>query len=274
VVVLATVVLGAAALYAARPVLTPLALSILLAFLLSPVAGVLERRGLGRVPSVLVVAALAFSVLGGVAWAIGTQVTSLANELPQYRHNIRQKIADLRGAGQDSALGKVKETVEDVVGELQRPEGQGKDRRLVELPAAIAPFVEGLAAAALVVVLVMFMLIRREELRDRVVRVIGYGRLTVTTKALDEAAQKISRYLLSYSVVNTVFGAALAGGLALLGLPYAILWGFLTAVLRFIPYVGAWIAALLPTALALAVFPGWVKPLLVVALFAVIEVLV
>src|SRR5439155_21562255 len=118
-----------------------------------------------------------------------------------------------------------------------------------------------------VMVLIVFMLIERQELRNRLVRLLGRGRVTITTKAIDEATQGITRYLLRQSLVNTCFGTAVAGGLFLLGVPYPILWGALAALLRFIPYIGSWGAALLPFAMSLAVIPGWTKPLLVAPLF-------
>jgi hypothetical protein len=135
----------------------------------------------------------------------------------------------------------------------------------------VISLVEAAATAGLTMVLVVFMLVERQELRNRLIRLFGRGRITVTTRALDEATSGIIRYLLLQSMVNAGFGLAVAGGLLLIGVPYALLWGTLAALLRFIPYVGTWMAALLPIALSLAVFPGWTKPLLVVALFAVIE---
>src|SRR5690606_27016069 len=125
----------------------------------------------------------------------------------------------------------------------------------------------------LVVVLVIFMLIRYADMRSRLIRLAGSGRLTIATKALDEAGQRISRYLLMQSIINGSFGIVLSFGLFLLGVPYALLWGFLAAVLRFIPYVGPVLAALMPSALSLAVFPGWVQPLLVIGLILLLELI-
>jgi hypothetical protein len=119
--------------------------------------------------------------------------------------------------------------------------------------------------------LVIFMLIQYADLRSRLIRLAGYGRLTIATKALDEAGQRISRYLLMQSIINGSFGFAVGLGLFLIGVPYAILWGFLAAVLRFIPYVGPIVSAFLPSALSLAVFPGWVQPFLVIGLILILE---
>ena len=130
---------------------------------------------------------------------------------------------------------------------------------------------EPLAAAGLVIVLVVFMLLQREDLRNRLIRFVGYRRLTFTTRALEEAGERISRYLLMQTIINSCFGLAVTVSLYLIGVPYAVLWGFLAAVLRFIPYVGPLAAAVMPSALSLAVFAGWLWPILVVGIFVALE---
>ena len=283
--VLPAVVLIIASLYWAQAVLIPVAVSILLTFLLTPVADSLERLGLRRVFSVILIVILAFSVLAAVGWIVTLELTSVANELPIYRNNIEQKIADIRGAGKGGALEKVQNTAEEVKKELEKKDEpakmQPKPREVVvqgeqsstfwPLPLDIAPIFERLASGGLAIVLVIFMLIQREDLRNRLIRLIGYGRLTVTTKAMEEASQRISRYLLMQSIVNVSFGIAVGIALSLIGLPYALLWGFLAAMLRFIPYVGPWAAALMPSALSMIVFEGWMWPALVLAVFLVLE---
>ena len=282
---LPTVVLIIASLYWAQAVLIPIAVSILLTFLLTPVADSLERLGLGRVFSVVLIVILAFSFLAAVGWIVTLQLTSVANELPTYRQNIRKKIADIRGAGKGGALEKVQKTAEEMKQELEKKDGpaqvQPKPREVVvqgeqsstfwPLPLDIAPMFERLASGGLALALLIFMLIQREDLRNRLIRLIGYGRLTLTTKALEEASQRISRYLLMQSIINTSFGMAVGIALYLIGLPYAPLWGFLAAVLRFIPYVGTWVAVIMPSVLSLIVFQGWMWPALVIAVFLVLE---
>ena len=282
---LPTVVLIIASLYWAQAVLLPIAVSILLTFLLTPVADSLERVGLGRVLSVILIVILAFSFIGAVGWIVTRQLTSVANELPTYRQNIRKKIADIRGAGKGGVLEKVQKTAEEMKQELEKKEGpaqvQPKPREVVvqgeqsstfwPVPLDIAPMLERLASGALAITLLIFMLIQREDLRNRLIRLIGYGRLTVTTKALEEASQRISRYLLMQSIINTSFGIAVGIALYFIGLPYAPLWGFLAAVLRFIPYVGTWVAVILPSVLSLIVFQGWLWPAVVIAVFVVLE---
>lgn len=286
-IAIATFVLIIASLYWAQAVLIPVALAMLLTFLLSPVAGALERIALGRLPSVILVVVLAFSLLGGIGWIVTLQFGSVANELPTYRKNIRQKIADIREASKGGALEKVQETAEDVKEEFQKTEGpqrvQEKPRQVVvnaeesstfwPIPLAVGPMVERFASVGLVIVLVIFMLIQREDLRNRLIRLAGYGRLTVTTRALEEAGQRISRYLLMQTIINSSFGLAVGLALYLIGLPYAILWGFLAALLRFIPYAGPFAAAIVPSALGLAVFQGWLWPIVVVGLFLTLELL-
>ena len=180
-------------------------------------------------------------------------------------------------------------SIQDIVGELQGelPEetpAQGDDKLtpasekpipvVVQQPSVLwqlPSLFESLANAGLVVVLVIFMLIDYADLRNRLIRLAGYGRLTVATRALDEAVQRISRYLLMQSIINGSYGVAVALGYFLIGVPYAFFWGFLAATLRFIPYVGPVLAAAFPIVLSLAAFDGWVQPLLVMSLVLVIE---
>jgi predicted PurR-regulated permease PerM len=278
-VVLCGVALITVVLYFGRPVLMPIALATLLTFLLTPLVNGLQRVGLGRVLPVVVVVALMFSLLGGIGWTLATQITSLSDELPKYRGNIRQKIADLRGAQKGTAIDKLQHEAREVMGELQKgePATASRDRPVPVVVQERSMFwhlptvLELIASAGLVLVLVIFMLIRREEMRNRILRLAGYGRLPTATRALDEASQRVSRYLLTQCLVNGGFGIAVALGLFAIGVPYAFLWGFLAACLRFIPYVGTWLAALMPVTLGLAVFHGWQRPLLVIALFLVLE---
>jgi predicted PurR-regulated permease PerM len=241
------------------------------------------------VPAVLLVVALAFSVVGGVGWTVTRQITMLANELPRYQENLKQKIADLRELGEGGVVERVQQTIQALVGELQKSEAPmpqtppvGAPERTPEkpIPVVVQPpsvlwqlpsLLEPLATAGLVVVLVIFMLIRYSDLRSRLIHLVGYGRLTIATKALDEAGHRISRYLLMQSIINGSFGFAVGLGLFVIGVPYALLWGFLAAVLRFIPYVGPTVAAVLPSLLSLAVFAGWGQPVLVIGLILMLE---
>ncbi len=273
------IALVVAGLYWMQAVLIPLAITLLLTFLLSPLVGAFERRGLRHVPAVLVTVVLAFSLLGMIGWTLTRQLVTLTDELPRYRTNIQAKIADLRGARKGGSVEKMQKTVADVVGELQKTDEPGPPRDkpiavVVEAPSLLAHLpnlVQAVASAGVVTLLVIFMLLERRELRDRVILLIGYRRMTATTRALDEAGDRITRYLLMQSIINGSFGVAVGFGLFLIGVPYAIIWGFLAVTLRFIPYVGWVIAALLPLVLSLAVFPGWLQPALVIALFIMVD---
>ena len=275
--VLASLTLITASLYWAKAVLIPVALAIQLAFLLSPVVQAVRRIGIGHVPAVLLVVVLVFAGLGGLSWTIFQQMAQLIDDLPRYESNMKHKIADVRGAGKGSLLEKAQTAAKKVTEELGKSE-QGRAEKpvpvVVQAPSALwqlPTLVEPLATAGLVIVLVIFILLERGDLRNRVIRLVGYRQLALTTRALDEASHRISRYLLMQSILNGSFGVVVGCGLFLIGLPHALLWGVLAALLRFIPYVGPTIAALLPMVLSLAVFPGWHQPLMVMGLIVVLE---
>jgi len=282
---LASFVFGIVILYFGQTVLIPVAFSLLLTFLLSPIVDGLERLRLGKAPSVILVVILAFSLLAAIGWIVTVQITTLVGEIPQYERNIKQKVVDLREMGKGGTIEQVQKTVEEIRDEMDKVEepakAQQRPREVVvqaersstfwPVPLIAGPLVERLASVGLAIVLVIFMLIERDDLRNRLIRLIGYGRITVTTKALEDAGARISRYLLMQTIINSVFGLAVGVGLFLIGLPYAALWGFLGAVLRFIPYVGPWLAAIIPSALGLAAFEGWIWPIVVVGLFVVLE---
>jgi predicted PurR-regulated permease PerM len=285
-VVLTTLVVVIVCLYFARPVLIPLALAVLLTFLLNPLVNMLERRRLPRVAAVVITVLLAFSVLGGIGWLLSAQVTTLASDLPQYRSNITEKIRDVRRAGKGGWFEKAQTAVREVIGELQKDDQPGVRKRpppvvveqpppeLWRIPTAVGPLLELLATLGFVVVLVIFMLFERQRLVDRLLRLGGYSRLTVTTRVLDESAARISRYLLMQTLINSGFGLAVGAGLFLIGLPYALLWGVLAGAFRFIPYVGPWLGASLPVIMALAVFPGWIEPLETLGIFVATELVI
>ena len=274
-------VLVGVVLYIAQAIVVPVALAVLLSFLLTPVATALQRR-IGRVPAVLTVVVAAVGILGAGGFIVAQQLGSVAQELPAYRQNIRQKIQDVRGAGSGGSVELLQKTVEDIESELHKDQPQAQAPRPVivrpeqvsglwNFPAVVGPFVGPLTTAGLVVALVIFMLLERDELRSRLIRLFGYGRLAVTTKAFDEAGSRVSRYLLVQSLVNLLYAVGVAVGLYFLGVPYAILWAALAGMLRFIPYVGPIVGFVAPVAVALAVFEGWMRPLLVIGLFLGLE---
>jgi predicted PurR-regulated permease PerM len=268
-----------AALYLGRVFLMPVAVAALFTFLLSPVVRLLERR-LPRIVAVVLVVVTTFSILGALAWALVLQAASLGEDIPAYRDNLKQKIAEVRGASRDNVIQKLESATQEIVEELQKDDKPVKPAEkpvpvVVKPPAP--PFwqlpggLDALANVGLVLFLVIFMLMDRLQLRDRLIRVIGFRRIATTTKAMDEAAQRISHYLTRQTFINGTFGLGVALGSLAIGLPYAFLWGSLAAVLRFIPYVGAWAAALIVSVAGLAVFDGWLRPFLVTGLFVALE---
>jgi len=278
--VLESIVLVIASLYWARAVFVPLALALMLTFLLQPIVAALHRRGLGHTPAAVLVVLLLALLIGAIGWVAVTQVSILASELPHYQDNLKQKIDDLQQASQGGVLGKIQETVAELSRKFQQrqlPSAAPHEPVEVTPPwpsliSYVPSFLGFLLDASLVLILLLFMLIAYRDLRDRLFRLVGYGRVTVTTKALEEAGQRISRSLRMQAMVNGTYGSAVGLGLFVLGVPYALMWGLFAAILRFIPYIGPAVGALMPIALSLAVFAGWVKPLLVGGLFVLLEI--
>ena len=260
-----------AALYLGRNIFVPLALAVLLTLLLGPVVAYLERRGLQRVPAVLSAALLSFLLIGLVGWAVATQVTNLLDDLPRHKADMR---ARLDGPGGSGPLSSFKELLDDVEngepapGQVVRVEPV-KPSALAQLQPVLARVLGAVSVVPVIGFLVVTLLLYREDTRNRLIRLAGRGRLTVTTRALDEAAHRTGGYLLGHATVNIGFGATLGLGLALLDVPYPLLWGLLATVFRFIPSVGVWLVAPLPVALAYV--GGTTYPVLVLALFLVLE---
>jgi predicted PurR-regulated permease PerM len=296
----AVLVVVVGALYLGSEILIPLALAILLSFTLAPIVIRLRRWGLGRIPSVLAVVMLLFIALIGVGSVVATQLADLATNLPTYEWNLRTKIRELRiavpsggivertsdmlqdlrkelqdvtkpppgeGAGDQAAATGEGEPVKPVLVQVQSP----PPTPLETLREVGGPLIAPIATAGLVVVLVIFMLLQREDLRDRILRLVGGREVARATEAMDDAAQRISRYLLMQLIINVLYGIPVGIGLYFIGVPNPILWGCLATVLRFIPYLGPVLGALLPIAVSFAVAPGWTLPLLTVALFVALE---
>ncbi|MDB6150599.1 MAG: hypothetical protein JWQ44_2047 [Chthoniobacter sp.] len=323
---LLTVALVVAGLYFAREFLLPLALSILISFLLAPLIRRFERWHMGRILSVLTATALAFLVIGLIGYVIVGQLIDLGYKLPDYKSNLLAKVSSIK-SGKNSPLTKATETMRDLSDAIAKedteaaapgaqpekadPADPPRDEAAPSDPAAtpepgagaekaeeknkappvpvavvennsnpletlrtfVTPLLGPLGTAAIVIIFVVFMLLEREDLRDRMIHLVGRGRLYVTTQALDDAARRVSRYLLAQLIVNVSYGVPVAVGLAIIGIPNAVLWGFLATLLRFVPYIGPWIAAAFPIALSLAVSPSWSAPLYTLALFVVIELI-
>lgn len=284
---LASLVLTIGVLYFGKIVIVPLAFAVLLTFILTPVVGALQHCGLRRVPAALGAVVLAFVLFGAIGWGVGIQINQLARELPDNKEKIEKKLADLR-TSVDGPVTELFEMYRELRAEPEKPGGMSKDPatregqvvvvRPEEAPGfeqlgnAVWPVLEPLANAGLVVVLVVFMLIKREDLRNRIISVLGHGHLTGTTRVLVDTAQRISRFLLIQLLVNVAFGGLFGVGLLVLGVPYALVWGFLTAVLRFVPYVGSLFAVAFPLILSFALSPDWGQPVSVLVFFAILEI--
>ncbi len=275
-----------AILYFGRPVFVPLAVAILLAFILAPLVRALHRWHLGRIPSIATVVLMAFVILFGIGMVLAQQVTHLAAALPQYQDTLAKKINGLRGmtAGRGT-LGRAS----DVLRSLMTDRREIAEQRAAPVPVEIqeripasleviqriiSPLLDPLMTTGIIIVFVIFFLVQREDLRDRLIRLASSTDLHRTTVAIDDAGHRLSRYLLTQTALNAAFGVTIGGGLALIGIPNPLLWGILAAALRFVPYIGSFIAAVFPLALAAAVDPGWTTVILTAALFLIVELIV
>ena len=284
-----------AMLYFAREVFIPITLAVLLSFLLAPAVRWLRRLRLGRIPAIGLTVLLAFIAIAGFATVIVEEVASLAQQLPEYRSNLETKIRSLPGlVPGDSVFRRATETLQDLNKELtnadkEKPSTAPSVSAAKPLPvqieepelgplqlvqSIIGPLLQPIAAAGLVVVFVILILLDREDLRDRLLRLAGRHDLHRTTQAINEAAQRISRYLLSQLIVNLCCALPVGIGLTLLGIPNAALWAIMVVLLRFIPYLGIVIAAAFPLALAVAVAPDWMLLVWTALLIIGIELIV
>ena len=279
---LATVFLLVATFSRAQEIIVPLALSVVIAFALSPAVRRLERR-IGRALAIAVVVLLALTAVTGFGYLLKRQVVDLSLQMTKYSESMRKKVASLRG-GEDSGLTALSKSVGRVVENLDERVAENRAARPVKLvpaeasvteriQATLAPVLEPLAKALVVLVLVVFLLGKREDLRDRFIRLVGKGKLTLTTRTMDEAGQRIGRFLVHQSALNAGFGVLVALGLFAIGIPYPPLWGFVAAILRFVPFVGTVLSLVFPTALAFVQFEGWGEMVATLALFLGLDVL-
>ena len=280
---LLTATLVIAGLWAAQTVLLPLALGIILAFTLTPLVKLFDRLHLPRFAGVALTMLLALGAVGAFGYVIVDQFADLSTQLSKYTGSMRKKVADLRD-GNGAALRQFSRTVDRVTEQL---DGNLADLRRAEpvrvIPPRLTPterlqqtmdgIFSPLVSTFIVLVLVTFMLGQREDLRDRIIRLLGAENVTITTRLMDEAAHRVSQFLVAQTLINLVFGTLVGLGLYWIGVPYAALWGGMTAVLRFVPYVGTLLSALIPALLAFAIFPGWSETLQTLALFLVLDAL-
>jgi predicted PurR-regulated permease PerM len=287
----ATIVTTVAALYFGREVFLPIAIALLLTFALAPLVSALKRIGIPRLPAVIVSVLGAFAALALFSFIVATQVSELAQNIPVYQTNILTKIRSLKETGVGGGIiARLSGVVERVGQEIDRQDASlpaatadkpqreplpveivSREKPLEVLQNIVGPLISPLGSAGLIIIVVIFMLLEREDLRDRFIRLVGYGDLHRTTEALRDAGKRVGRYLLMQLVVNIVYAIPITVGLWILGIPNALLWGLLALALRFVPYIGPAIGMLLPLFLALAVAPGWSLVLWTAALFVVME---
>ncbi|HLH93446.1 MAG TPA: AI-2E family transporter [Xanthobacteraceae bacterium] len=293
-----------AALYFARAIFLPLALAILLTFLLAPAVRLLRGWGLPRPPAVVLVVLVSSVIILGIGALLVQQVTQLAQKLPEYQFNIESKIGSLRAAAGGGTLERMSNFLRSINQEIRRqaptppapqaapPQAappQPKEEPQKPVPVEIRqpeptpvqvlrqvlePLVEPLTTAGLVLIFVIFFLLQRQDLRSRLIRLAGSHDLQRTTDAINDGAYRLSRYFLAQTLLNVVFGTIVGIALAFIGVPNPALFGILAMLLRFVPYLGAFIAAALPITLAIAVDPGWSMALMTAAVFLVLEPLV
>jgi predicted PurR-regulated permease PerM len=283
------VLIVVAVLYFARTIFIPLAFSVLLTFMLAPLVSRLRRWGLGRVPAAAIVVFIAFSILVVFGGIMASQLGDLAQKFPEYQHNLHQKLESIRSSG-GGLMKRMTGTVQEFTEEITPPSPQSNTPPSEERPVPVeirrAPFspIESvqkvlgsvfslMVTMGIVVVFVIFMLIQREDLRDRLVRLAGSRQINLTTNVLDDAAYRVSRYLLAQFVINSSYGLVTGTVLYFIHIPNPLLWGMLAAVLRYIPYLGIWVAALMPAAVALAVKPGWVEVPTVLGVYLGVDLL-
>jgi predicted PurR-regulated permease PerM len=279
-----TIVIVAAVLKLAQEVFIPLALAILCTFLLAPMVSLLTRFRVNRLLAVVLSLSIGLALIGGLGTLVFNQFADLARELPSYQRQLRTNLTQwgglLRGgvAETTAAFEQLTKEIDRVAPSEPKPRGVSKVQ-VVDAPATaldtirsiVGPVVRPVATTLAVIVLVAFMLLRLSDLRERILRLLGARYLHLTTEALNDAGERISRYLLMQIMINSWTGLAVAAGLWALHVPNAVLWGALTLVLRFIPYIGVWMAAAIPLALSFAVFDDWTRPLMVFGLFAILE---
>jgi predicted PurR-regulated permease PerM len=280
-------------LYVGRDVLIPITVALMLSLLVAPLVRRLRRLGLSQTPAVLLAVLALALLLGATAAVLGTQVLRLAGGLPQYERNIQEKLGYLdaiirgrvdaftsettrlvenhsAGNGVTSAAGsEASSDTAPVAVELH----QSRSSPLQVIAKVLASVWQPVASTGIVLVVLVFVLLEHEALRDRFIRVAGGTNIRLTTAALNDAGQRLSRFFVSQFAVNLGVGVTIALGLALLGVPQAFLWGALATLLRFVPYIGIWLAALLATGLATAVDPGWSLAMSSLVLFVVVELI-
>jgi predicted PurR-regulated permease PerM len=273
-------------LFFARELLIPLAFALTLAFLLAPAVGRLETRRVPRVLAVAIVGIVAFTIICGVGYVVARQLLDVASDLPAYRLSIQRKMASVHSPAEQS-LEKAFTAIDDISGDLATTAGNDAQQtptqvqpvrvvdpsrtQLQSTTELLMRFLRPIGTFGVVIVFTIYLLMKREELRYRILLLAGMGRIRIMTQALQDAATRISQYLIFQSAVNAAYGIFFGFGLFLIGVPNATLWGALAAILRIVPYVGTATSLVLPLIVSVAIFSSWVQPLLILGLFLTLE---
>lgn len=288
------------ALYFGRDLLIPIAIAVLLSFVLSPLVNLLRRLRLGRFFAVAVSVLVAAGIIGALSTLIGVQVAELAQDVPRYQSTIERKVEGLK----EGPVGRLMDHIANMNRAIHETSSEEEEKKKADAAQSIAPppppaekpivvevkdrppgplqlaqtilspILHPLATAGIVLVVLLFILMQREDLRDRMIRLFGSSDLHKTTFAMDDAARRLSRYFLGQLALNSAFGLVIGVGLWVIGVPSPVLWGILAAVMRFVPYVGALLSAILPLAVAAGVDPGWGMVIATAILFGVVEPIV
>lgn len=285
------------ALYVGREIFVPIALAVLLSFVLAPLAERIEAWNVSRKAAVPIVVLAAFLAIFALGSLIASQITQLANGLPGYQQTMQEKISSLRSVATVGPLERAANVLQNLGKELNKPNdidaeipgtGVQADQTkpipvevrtppptaLESIASLITPLLRPMATVGIVIIFVVFILFQREELRNRLIKLTGANDLQASTSAINDATSRLSRLFLSQLGLNTAFGIVIGVGLAMIGVPSAILWGILAGIMRFVPYIGAFVAAFFPLTLAVAVDPGWSMLLWTVGLIIIADILV
>jgi predicted PurR-regulated permease PerM len=287
------------ALYFARVMLVPLALAVLFTFVLAPLVSALERIRIPRFVAIFLVVGIAVAGIGVMGWTVGNQLIDVTNQLPSYKTNIKEKIDAIHNPKNrrlDKAADAMKELGKEITDNPPVPsepapslKNSGSGKATAQQPKAVPvqvfqpasnpleslnSVITPLGSAVIVVVLTIFMLAGREDLRNRLIGLVGHGHLNLMTQALEDAGSRVSRYLLLQLIINACFGAVIGLGLYFIGIPNSMLWGVVAGLLRFLPYIGSPLSAVLPILLSLAIFPTWTGPVATIGLYLIVEILV
>ncbi len=268
-----------------KPLLAPLSLSFILAFVLTPLVRWLEKYGVGRIPAVGIIVTLLTVATVLLGAQLASQLNRLVAELPQHKQEIETKLASFRTSS-NSTVGQLIDLSKEMLGKIDVSDRSGESSEvqkvvvvegdsampwLTSVPSIILPIVEPIASAVAVIVLVVFMLISREDLRNRFLAIFGNSQLTSVTRIVNETSSRLSNYLLGLVAINFGFAVCFGVSLFLLGVPYAAVWGTVAFVFRFVPILGSLIAMLLPLSVSLLFLPGWMVPICVVSIYLTLE---